>query len=761
MAQTKVKLISNGVITVDNLHTNHGITTDHIGEGTNKFFTDARVQSFLTTNNYITNSDVANLETLTSLSLAANTLSYVDEAGNTTNLDLSLYLDDTNLARLVSGSLDGGTGVATFTRDDSSTFTVDFSAFLSDANDYVSSASFNTSDGVLTLTRFGGGTVTVDLDNRYLTSFTETDPVFTASAASGITSTNISNWNTAYGWGNHASAGYQSASSSFFKPFDELGSAVNLNNFRTTGYASQNTNSHAAAGSNYPTPNAGMFEVVNDDTGNGVHATQRYARYNTNDFYARNYYNGSWTSWTRFLTTSDEGPGNGLDADTVDGLQASSFLRSDTANSFSGTLSCLAGSAANGIDMNNADIIGLNWLKWDDDGEGLMYPDGESFYWSGSLWQFTGGYIEAQGSMRSPIFYDSNDTGYYVDPASTSLVNAVRFGTTAGSWGSVYVATSNNSGWSTGSYPHIGSTGGSSGSLIMIHNPHIPFRTDNARTGASGRSGMRCAIDTAATAWWDIGLTGDAFEIFRGSSSTQMLAIDSSGNNVASGSMRAPIFYDSNNTGYYADPASTSNFNQLNAATVYIGGGVYLQESADRADLLQISSNTSGWGGLQIRNTSNEGRWSFMTDGEAAGIYNDEDNQWHIYMVEGQGVSLRYASSEKFTTTSGGISVTGAITASGDITAFSDERTKENIKTIDNPLDKIKNIRGVVFNKIGEKEESIGVIAQEIEKTLPQVVRSNDEGMKSVAYGNITALLIEAIKEQQQQIEELKALINK
>lgn len=69
-------------------------------------------------------------ETTTSLSLSANVLSYVDELGATTSHDLSLYLDDSNLARLTSGSLNSSTGLATFTRDDSSTFTIDMSAFL-------------------------------------------------------------------------------------------------------------------------------------------------------------------------------------------------------------------------------------------------------------------------------------------------------------------------------------------------------------------------------------------------------------------------------------------------------------------------------------------------------------------------------------------------------------------------------------------------------------------------------------------------------
>ena len=69
-------------------------------------------------------------ETLTTLGLAANILKYTDEDGAETDLDLSLYLDDTNLARLTSGALNASTGIATFTRDDASTFTIDMSAFL-------------------------------------------------------------------------------------------------------------------------------------------------------------------------------------------------------------------------------------------------------------------------------------------------------------------------------------------------------------------------------------------------------------------------------------------------------------------------------------------------------------------------------------------------------------------------------------------------------------------------------------------------------
>jgi hypothetical protein len=129
--------------------------------------------------------DISAEETLTSLSINANVLTYTDEAGTANTIDLSLYLDDTNLARLTSGTLNAGTGIATFSRDDASTFTVDFSALLddTDTNDYVDTVGF--SGGTLTLGRTGSlADLTVSLDGRYLQ--TETDPVFTAATVSNI-----------------------------------------------------------------------------------------------------------------------------------------------------------------------------------------------------------------------------------------------------------------------------------------------------------------------------------------------------------------------------------------------------------------------------------------------------------------------------------------------------------------------------------------------------------------------------------------------
>ena len=126
-------------------------------------------------------------------------------------------------------------------------------------------------------------------------------------------------------------------------------------------------------------------------------------------------------------------------------------------------------------------------------------------------------------------------------------------------------------------------------------------------------------------------------------------------------------------------------------------------------------------------------------------------NAQMAYFAPGGESILYHNGVEKIRTASGGVTVTGTLTAT-EVTATSDERLKSDIQTIDNALDKVMNMRGVSYTKQAEK--GVGVIAQEIEKVLPEVV--TDGEYKSVAYGNIVGVLIEAIKEQQKQIDELK-----
>jgi len=102
----------------------------------------------------------------------------------------------------------------------------------------------------------------------------------------------------------------------------------------------------------------------------------------------------------------------------------------------------------------------------------------------------------------------------------------------------------------------------------------------------------------------------------------------------------------------------------------------------------------------------------------------------------------------------------GNFSAPGNVTAYSDARLKTNVQTITGALDKVSALRGVSFDKDGQR--GLGVIAQEIQQVLPEVVHENDDEDKtlSVAYGNISGVLIEAIKELTQQVNELKAEID-
>ncbi len=104
----------------------------------------------------------------------------------------------------------------------------------------------------------------------------------------------------------------------------------------------------------------------------------------------------------------------------------------------------------------------------------------------------------------------------------------------------------------------------------------------------------------------------------------------------------------------------------------------------------------------------------------------------------------------------GDLTVTGQITATGDITAFSDESIKENVEVIEDAVDKVQQLNGYTFDRTDiETSRQTGVIAQEVLKVLPEAVGESD-GKHTVANGNMVGLLIEAIKEQQGQIDSLK-----
>jgi hypothetical protein len=101
----------------------------------------------------------------------------------------------------------------------------------------------------------------------------------------------------------------------------------------------------------------------------------------------------------------------------------------------------------------------------------------------------------------------------------------------------------------------------------------------------------------------------------------------------------------------------------------------------------------------------------------------------------------------------------GNFTATGNITAFSDIKLKANIRTIERALYKATQLRGVAYDRRSDGTSQIGVVAQEVREILPEVVIEDENGVLSVAYGNIVGLLIEAIKELSAKVDELEKRI--
>ena len=115
----------------------------------------------------------------------------------------------------------------------------------------------------------------------------------------------------------------------------------------------------------------------------------------------------------------------------------------------------------------------------------------------------------------------------------------------------------------------------------------------------------------------------------------------------------------------------------------------------------------------------------------------------------------------------GGLGVVKTLNVGEDVVAYasSDERYKDNLKPITNPIDKVKSLTGYTFTWNDKHEQfngndDIGVVAQEVEKVLPEIVDTRDNGYKAVKYEKMVALLIEAVKEQQTQIDGLKTIID-
>jgi len=177
---------------------------------------------------------------------------------------------------------------------------------ISAGNGLTGGAAFTTNQGISeTITINHADTSTQASVNNSGRTYIQDITLDTYGHITGITSATETVVNTNTTYSTNATFGTANSGTEIRLHGDSLGSGVNLDEMRKQGVFSQNSNSNAAAGSNYPEDLAGIL-VVNDDMyGNGLHTHQMYAIYNSVNIYSRSYYNGSWTKWRNLAADTD------------------------------------------------------------------------------------------------------------------------------------------------------------------------------------------------------------------------------------------------------------------------------------------------------------------------------------------------------------------------------------------------------------------------------------------------------------------------
>ena len=265
------------------------------------------------------------------------------------------------------------------------------------------------------------------------------------------------------------------------------------------------------------------------------------------------------------------------------------------------------------------------------------------------------------------------------------------------------------------------STGGTAGAGYTINTntspPHVKDSTFNIEympiTGGTFTGALNWGTDTASINYGNYGTGTDVFSVNLGSNSNGIV-FGLNGNALQlQDNLSAHHSFDNN-----GDIRFTGDLKQLDDGDTKISfTNDKISFLAGNATMMELVEVSTGYDYVRLGNTG---------DGNDTITFN---------LSAGSGV---------FT---------------GNVTAYSDISLKENIEVIDNAVDKVSKLRGVTFDRIDKEAipRQTGLIAQELEKVLPEAVETNElSGIKSVAYGNVVGLLVEAIKELKEEIEELK-----
>ena len=201
-----------------------------------------------------------------------------------------------------------------------------------------------------------------------------------------------------------------------------------------------------------------------------------------------------------------------------------------------------------------------------------------------------------------------------------------------------------------------------------------------------------------------------------------------------------------------------NSWTQVGASGIYSStyNGAHFYPNQNTYGTWKIDGARGGYSGIYLANGGGVVTGMYDAGGNGGDYYS---GLWHFYFhrsnacvaIGGSTTSSSYGLYEQ----------AGGIYSTGNITAYSDRRVKENIRTIDNALETVEQMRGVYYNRIDDEEKKtvIGFIAQEVDEVegaKPLVTYAEDVDQYGVSYGNTAALLVEAVKELSQQVKDLK-----
>ena len=194
-----------------------------------------------------------------------------------------------------------------------------------------------------------------------------------------------------------------------------------------------------------------------------------------------------------------------------------------------------------------------------------------------------------------------------------------------------------------------------------------------------------------------------------------------------------------------------------NAATVTNGAYVNANNTFTGANLFQQATNTlvtstggNGYGAFQATGSGTNNSYMFFADGT-----NGERSRITVTDARVLSISNNGGTTQHFT-----FDASGNFTATGNVTAYSDVRLKTDFSKIEDAVDKVKQLTGYTFTRTDTGERQTGLIAQDVQKVIPEAVMPTGEYL-SVAYGNLVGLLVESIKELSAKNDELMTRIAK